>query len=193
DLTGKTAQFGESTRDGVALAVEEANAAGGVLGKKIRIQLEDNNGLPQQTSQVVRKLVYQDNVLAVLGEVASSRSIAGAKVCQPAGMPMISPTSTNPEVTKIGNYIFRTCFIDPFQGTVCARFAKDHLKVKNAAVLTDVKNAYSVGLSKYFIEEFKRGGGQIVAEQNYKEGDENFRSQLAAIKTKNPQVIFIPG
>lgn len=193
DLTGKTAQFGESTRDGVALAVEEVNAAGGVLGKKVRIQLEDNGGIPQQTSSVVRKLVYQNNVLAVLGEVASGRSIAGAKVCQPAGMPMISPTSTNPQVTQIGNYIFRTCFIDPFQGVACARFAKGTLKVKTAAVLTDTKNPYSIGLSQYFIEEFKKGGGQIVAQQNYKEGDENFRSQLAAIKTKNPQVLFIPG
>lgn len=193
DLTGKTAQFGESSRDGIAMAVEEINARGGVLGKKIRIQLEDNGGIPQQTSQVVRKLVYQNNVLAVLGEVASSRSIAGAKICQPAGIPMISPTSTNPQVTQIGDYIFRTCFIDPFQGVVCARFAKDTLKVKTAAVLTDVKNAYSVGLSQYFIEEFKKGGGQIVAEQSYKEGDENFRSQLATIKTKNPQIIFIPG
>jgi len=193
DLTGKTAQFGQSTRDGVALAVEEANASGGVLGKKVRVELVNNNGLPTDTSTVVRKLVSQDNVLAIIGEVASGRSIAGAKVCQPAGVPMLSPTSTNPAVTQIGDYIFRACFIDPLQGKICSQFALSKLKVKTAAVLTDVKNPYSVGLTQYFIEDFEKNGGKIVAHENYKEGDDNFRSQLASIKATNPQVIFLPG
>jgi branched-chain amino acid transport system substrate-binding protein len=193
DLTGATAAFGTSTRDGIALAVDEANKAGGVLGKKIQIQLENNNGKPDETTQVVKKLIDQDNVLAVLGEVASSRSKMGAAVCQASGVPMITPTSTNPSVTKIGNYIFRTCFIDPFQGTVCARFAAQNLKSKRAAILTDTANAYSVGLTDFFKKEFTKGGGQIVAEENYKEKDQQFGSQLNNIKAANPDAIFIPG
>ncbi|HVF11377.1 MAG TPA: ABC transporter substrate-binding protein, partial [Abditibacteriaceae bacterium] len=192
-LTGTTATFGTSTRDGIKLAVEEANKAGGVLGKQIRIQLENNAGSPEQATTVVKKLIKQDNVLAVLGEVASSRSLAAAPVCQAAGVPMISPTSTNPRVTQIGDYIFRTCFIDPFQGTVNARFARHHSKAKTAAVLTDVKNDYSVGLSEFFITEFKKLGGEIVAEESYKEGDTDFRAQLSNIKARKPDIIFIPG
>jgi branched-chain amino acid transport system substrate-binding protein len=106
---------------------------------------------------------------------------------------MISPSSTNPDVTKKGNFIFRTCFIDPFQGTVGAKFAKENLKATKAAVLTDVKNDYSVGLAQFFKEEFTKGGGQIVAEASYSEGDKDFRAQLTTIKTKNPDVIYIPG
>jgi branched-chain amino acid transport system substrate-binding protein len=192
-LTGKTATFGTSTRDGVKMAVDEQNKAGGVLGKQIRIQLENDGGKPEEAGTVVKKLINQYNVLAILGEVASGRSIAGGKVCQPAGVPMISPTSTNPAVTAIGDYIFRTCFIDPFQGTVGARFALKNLKAKTAAVLTDVKNPYSTGLTQYFIEEFKKGGGKVVVEESFKEGDTDFRSQLSNIKSKNPDLIYVPG
>lgn len=192
-LTGTTATFGTSTRDGIALAVDEWNKKGGINGKKIRIQLENNNGKPEETSTVVKKLINQYNVLAVLGEVASKRSIAGGKVCQPAGVPMISPTSTNPAVTAIGDYVFRTCFIDPFQGTANARFALDKLKAKKAAVLTDVKNPYSTGLHDYFVKEFNAKGGEIVADESFKEGDTEFRSQLTNIKSANPDVIFVPG
>jgi branched-chain amino acid transport system substrate-binding protein len=192
-LTGTAAAFGTSTRDGVKMAVDEANAAGGVLGKKIRIQLEDDAGQPQQATTVVKKLINQNNVLAVLGEVASTRSIAGGKVCQAAGVPMISPTSTNPKVTQIGDYVFRTCFIDPFQGTIAARFASRNLKAKTAAILTDVKNDYSVGLTKFFIDEFTKLGGRVVGQESFKEGDTEFRSQLSNIKSTNPDVIFIPG
>jgi len=192
-LTGTTATFGTSSRDGIKMAVDEANKAGGVLGKQIRIQLENDAGSPEQAATVVKKLINQNNVLAVLGEVASSRSLAAAPICQAAGVPMISPTSTNPKVTQIGDYIFRTCFIDPFQGTVNARFAHKDLKSKTAAVLTDVKNDYSVGLSKFFIEEFKKLGGKVVTEESYKEGDTDFRAQLSNIKGGKPDVIFIPG
>lgn len=192
-LTGKTATFGTTSRDGIKMAVDEQNKAGGVLGKQIRIQLENDGGKPEEAGTVVKKLINQYNVLAILGEVASGRSIAGGKVCQPAGVPMISPTSTNPAVTQIGDYIFRTCFIDPFQGTVGARFALKNLKAKTAAVLTDVKNPYSTGLTQYFIEEFKKGGGDVVAEESFKEGDTDFRSQLSNIKSKNPEVIYVPG
>jgi branched-chain amino acid transport system substrate-binding protein len=191
-LTGSTATFGKSSHSGIMMAVDEANARGGVLGKNIRVQTEDNQSQPEQAATAVKKLINQNNVLAVLGEVASSRSLAAAPICQAAGVPMISPSSTNPEVTKKGDYIFRTCFIDPFQGTVGARFALDTLKARRAAVLTDVKNDYSVGLSQYFIEEFKKSG-EVVAEESYSEGDTDFRAQLTNIKGKNPDVIFIPG
>lgn len=192
-LTGTAATFGTSTRDGIQMAIDEINKTGGVLGKKISINLQDDAGKPEQAATVVKKLVNQDNVLAVLGEVASSRSLAAAPVCQAAGVPMISPTSTNPKVTQVGDYIFRTCFIDPFQGTVNARFAYNDLKAKKAAVLTDVKNDYSVGLTEYFVKEFEKLGGTITAQESYSEGDTEFRSQLSSLQGGDPDVIFIPG
>lgn len=192
-MTGSTASFGKSSHNGIMMAVEEINAAGGVLGKQVEIKALDNKGVPDEAATVVKRLITQDNVLAVLGEVASSRSLAAAPICQSAGVPMISPSSTNPAVTKKGDFIFRTCFIDPFQGTVGAKFAKENLKATKAAVLTDVKNDYSVGLAQFFKEEFAKGGGQIVAEASYSEGDKDFRAQLTTIKAKNPDVIYIPG
>ncbi len=192
-MTGTTATFGKSTHNGIMMAVEEANAAGGVIGKQIKIEALDDQGLPEQAATVVKRLITQSNVLAVLGEVASSRSLAAAPICQKAGVPMISPTSTNPAVTQTGDYIFRTCFIDPFQGTVGAKFARQTLKAGSAAILTDVKNDYSVGLAKFFKEEFTKSGGKIVSEASYSEGDKDFRAQLTNIKGKNPGVIYIPG
>ena len=191
-MTGNEATFGQSSHKGIQMAVDEANAAGGVLNKKIRVQVEDDSGEPAQAATAVKKLINQNNVLAVLGEVASSNSLAAAPVCQSAGVPMISPTSTNPKVTEVGDYIFRTCFIDPFQGTVTARFAKETLKAKNAAILTDMKSDYSVGLTQYFKEEFQKSG-KIVAEENFSKGDSDFRAQLTRIKGSKPDVIFIPG
>lgn len=192
-MTGTTATFGKSSDNGTQMAIAEINKAGGVLGKQVSVKLEDDGGLPEQAATAVKKLITQDNVLAVLGEVASSRSLAAAPICQKAGVPMISPSSTNPKVTEVGDYIFRTCFIDPFQGTVCARFARTEQKAKSAAILTDVKNDYSVGLTKFFKDEFTKSGGSIVAEESYSEGDNDFRAQLTSIKGKNPDVIFIPG
>lgn len=192
-MTGATATFGIGSHNGIKMAVDEANKAGGVLGKTIRIQLEDDAGKPEQAATAVQKLINSNNVLAVLGEVASSNSLAAAPICQAAGVPMVSPSSTNPKVTQVGDYIFRTCFIDPFQGTVMARFASNNLKAKSAAILVDNKSAYSTGLSQFFVEEFKRGGGKIVAEESYAQGDTDFRAQLTGIKGRNPDVIFIPG
>ncbi|HEX8832605.1 MAG TPA: ABC transporter substrate-binding protein, partial [Abditibacteriaceae bacterium] len=174
-LTGSTATFGQSTHKAVTMAIDEINAKGGVLNKKVRVQVEDNGGKTDQTGPAVLKLINQANVLAIIGEVASSRSLAAAPICQKAGIPMISPASTNPKVTQMGDYIFRTCFIDPFQGTVMAKFARNELKAKKAAVLTDVANDYSKGLTEFFIEEWKRSGGEIVATATYSEGDKEFR------------------
>ncbi len=145
-LTGTTATFGISTRDGIAMATDEANQAGGVFGKKIRLIIEDDQGKPEEAQTVVTKLVNKDRVIAVLGEVASSRSLAAAPVCQQNRVPMITPSSTNPRVTQVGDFIFRVCFIDPFQGLVMAKFAANSLKIKNVAMLRDIKNDYSVGL-----------------------------------------------
>src|ERR1051326_125076 len=141
-LTGKEAAFGQSSHKGTALAIDEANQAGGVLGKKIELITEDNQTKAGESATIVRKLISRDKVVAVLGEVASGRSLEAAPICQENKIPMISPSSTNPKVTQIGDYIFRVCFIDPFQGTVMAKFAKNTLKVTKVAILTDVKAPY---------------------------------------------------
>lgn len=192
-FTGSTATFGDSTFKGIQLATEEINAQGGINGRKIVLYREDDRSDAQEARSAVTKLIQRDRVVAVLGEVASSRSLAAAPICQENKIPMISPSSTNPQVTQVGDYIFRVCFIDPFQGAVMAKFAAETLKVKRVAVLTDVKNDYSVGLAKYFKETFTKLGGQIVAEKSYSEGDPDFRAQLTAIKAANPEAIFVPG
>jgi branched-chain amino acid transport system substrate-binding protein len=192
-LTGREATFGESSHNGTKLAVEELNAAGGVLGKKIQLITEDDESKPGLPSTVVRKLISRDSVSAVLGEVASSRSLEAAVICQDNKIPMISPSSTNPKVTETGDYIFRVCFIDPFQGTVMANFATRTLKLKKVAVLTDLKSDYSVGLAKFFKKQFTKNGGEIVSEKDYSGGDKDFRAQLTSIKSSNPDGIFIPG
>jgi branched-chain amino acid transport system substrate-binding protein len=192
-LTGTTATFGTSTKNGVDMALDAVNKAGGVLGKQVRVIVEDDQGRPEEAQTVVTKLITKDRVVAVLGEVASSRSLAAAPVAQQNAIPMISPSSTNPKVTEVGDYIFRVCFIDPFQGLVMAKFATNTLKVKNVAVLRDIKNDYSVGLADVFVENFKKMGGNIVADQSYSEGDTDFSAQMTSIKSKNPQAIFVPG
>jgi len=192
-LTGSEATFGQSSHKGTALAVDDLNAAGGVLGKKIQLLTEDDQSQAGQPATVVRKLITSDGVVAVLGEVASSRSLEAAPICQQYKIPMISPASTNPKVTETGDYIFRVCFIDPFQGTVMANFARKTLKLNTAAVFTDVKSDYSLGLAKFFKKSFTADGGKIVVEQNYSAGDKDFNAQLTAIKAANPDGIFVPG
>ena len=192
-LTGGTATFGKSTQKGIKMALEEVNKAGGIQGKPVRIVVEDDQSKPEEAATAVKKLVNQDKVLVVLGEVASSRSLAGAPICQEAKVPMITPASTNPKVTQVGDFIFRVCFIDPFQGEVMAKFARNTLKVSKAAILKDIKNDYSVGLAQFFTETFKNLGGTVIAEESYSEGDIEFRAQLTSLKAKKPEVIFIPG
>jgi branched-chain amino acid transport system substrate-binding protein len=192
-LTGGQATFGTSTRDGIDLAVKQINAAGGVKGKKLRVIVLDDQGKPDEAATAMTKLVTQDRVGAVLGEVASSNSLAMAPIAQNHQVPMITPSSTNPKVTQVGDYIFRVCFIDPFQGAVMAKFARNTLKAKRAAILRDIKSDYSVGLANFFAETFKSMGGEIVGDQSYSAGDVDFKSQLTSLKTKNPEVIFVPG
>ena len=191
-LTGATATFGISTKRGVELALEDINITG-VKGRQLVVIVEDDQGKTPETQAAVQKLVDLDKVVAVIGEVASTRSLAGAPICQAAGIPMITPSSTNPKVTEVGDYIFRVCFIDPFQGEVMARFAHDKLGATRAAILKDVKNDYSVGLSQFFADTFTKLGGEIVAEESYQEGEKDFKGVLTNIKGKNPQVIFVPG
>ena len=191
-LTGGSASFGQSSHKGTALAVEEMNAAGGILGKKLKLITDDDQSQAGQPATIARKLISQDKVVAVLGEVASSKSLEAAPICQQSKIPMISPASTNPKVTEVGDYIFRVCFIDPFQGTVMSKFAQSK-GWKNVAVLTDVKQDYSVGLAEFFIKDFKASGGQIVKEQKYSTGDKDFKPQLTSIKAANPDAIFVPG
>lgn len=192
-MTGTTATYGQSGHKGAMLAIEELNAKGGVLGKKIKLMTEDTQSKPEEAASAVNKLINQNDVVAILGEFASSRSLAGAPICQSSKIPMLSPGSTNPEVTKKGDYIFRNCFIDSFQGTVLAKFAYNSLKLRKIAILTDVKNDYSVGLTQYFKETFTKLGGQIVAEQSYAEGDTDFKAQLTALKQKKPEGLMFPG
>jgi branched-chain amino acid transport system substrate-binding protein len=191
-LTGGSASFGQSSHKGTALAIDEINAAGGVLGKKLKLITEDDQSQAGQPATIVRKLIAQDKAIAVLGEVASSKSLEAAPICQQSKIPMISPASTNPKVTEVGDYIFRVCFIDPFQGTVMSKFAQSK-GWKKVAVLTDVKQDYSVGLAEFFIKDFKGSGGQIVKEQKYSTGDKDFKPQLTSIKAANPDAIFVPG
>jgi branched-chain amino acid transport system substrate-binding protein len=193
-LTGPTATFAQSGRNGVTMAVEELNAAGGVLGgKRLELLVEDDRGEASEAASAVSKLITRDHVVALIGEQASSRTIAAAPIAQSYGVPMISPTSTNADVTKKGDYIFRVCFTDPYQGAVLSSFARENLKANTAAQLVDVRNDYSVGLARAFRESFEKAGGRILAEQNYSEGDSDFSAQLTAIRPLDPDVLVIPG
>ena len=192
-MTGTTATFGQSTDQAIRMAVEEINRAGGVLGKSIRLCLEDDQSRPEEAATAVTKLINQYHVVAMLGEASSSRSLAAAPICQANRVPMVSPSSTNPRVTQIGDYIFRVCFTDSFAGAVMARFAARRLKLTRVAVLTDVRNDYSVGLHAFFRDEFRSLGGEIVAEQSYSEGDSDFHAQLTQIRSAAPEAIYIPG
>lgn len=192
-MTGSESSFGMSTHRGIEIAMEEANAAGGVGGKKFRVISYDNQGRSDEAVTAITKLITRDKVLLVIGEVASSRSIAAGAIAQQYKIPMISPASTNPRVTQLGNYVFRVCFIDPFQGKVMAKFTIDNLKKKKAAILRDIRSDYSVGLADFYSKELKAMGGEIVVDTAYSTGDVDFKSQLTNIRSKKPDVIFVPG
>lgn len=192
-LTGKEATFGTSAHEGTLLAVEQINAAGGVLGKKLELLTEDDQTKAGEPANAVNKLISKDGVVAVLGEVASSRSLEAAPICQQNKIPMISPASTNPTLTQQGDYIFRVCFNDTFQGGALANFASGTLKAKKVAILTDVKSDYSKGLAKSFKEKFVSNGGAVGIELDFNGGDKDFKGQLTSIKNDAPDAIFLPG
>jgi branched-chain amino acid transport system substrate-binding protein len=192
-LTGNTAHFGQDTDKAVRLAVDEQNAAGGLLGKQIRVVTLDDRGDSAEAANSVSRLIDVEKVNALIGEVSSSLSLAGGRVAQRRKIPMVSPSSTNPKVTQVGDYIFRVCFLDPFQGKVMADFARDTLKFERVAILKDVKNDYSIGLADAFRTAFTARGGQIAAEQSFSQGDTDFSAQLTTIKAANVQGIYAPG
>jgi len=192
-LTGSEADFGISTREGIELAVEEINSKGGINGRKIELRVENNESDQQKAANVVTKLITNDKVVAVVGEIASGLSLAAAPICQSNQIPMVTPSSTNIKVTQVGDFIFRVCFIDPFQGYVIAKFARDHLKANTAAIFVDNGSPYSRDLGAEFKKNFTEMGGRVVAEKTYASADTDFKGQLTSIKTTNPDVIVVPG
>jgi branched-chain amino acid transport system substrate-binding protein len=192
-MTGENASYGVSQNQGIQMAVAEINGAGGVLGQKIDLIVEDNQSKQGQTTTIVRKLISQDQVTALLGEVASSKTLEAAPIAQESKIPLIATGATNPKVTQVGDYVFRVCFIDDFQAVVIARFVLEKLHKTRVAFMTDVKQDYSVGLTQYAKEYLQKNGGQIVKEQSYSSGDKDFRAQLSDIKSANPDVIIITG
>src|SRR5437868_4785211 len=192
-MTGTEATFGTSSHNGIQLATNEVNGAGGIKGRQIVVIALDDQGKPEEAATAATRLISSEHVIALLGEVASTRHLFMAPKAQQAKVPMVTPSSTDPAVTQKGDYIFRPCFIDPFQGYVAATFATENLKVKKVAVLKDVRNDYSVGLAKNFIDSFVKTGGQIVAQEAYSNGDVDFKAQLTNIKGLAPQALYVPG
>jgi branched-chain amino acid transport system substrate-binding protein len=192
-MTGTEATFGTSSDRGIQLAVKEVNGAGGIKGRQIQVIALDDEGKPEEAATAATRLISSEHVVALLGEVASTRSLFMAPKAQAAKVPMVSPSSTNEKVTAVGDYIFRACFIDPFQGYVMAKFATETLKLKKAAILRDVRNDYSVGLAKVFNDNFTKMGGQIVDNESYSSGDVDFKAQLTNIKGAAPQALYVPG
>ena len=192
-LTGDGASFGQSSREGAELAVDELNAAGGVLGRKLRLLVEDDQSKPEEASNAVTKLITQDKVVAVIGEVASRRTLAAAPISQRYQIPMITPASTNEKVTEVGDYVFRVCFIDPFQGEVLAKFAYNDLKARKVAILRDQAQDYSVGLTDSVAQHFSKLGGQVLPPVSYSSGDADFKAALTRIRSEKPDVLFATG
>lgn len=192
-MTGKEATFGQSTDNGIRLALKEINEAGGLNGRSIELITYDDKGESKEAGNAVTRLITSDKVVAVLGEVASSLSLAGGAVCEQNKVPMISPSSTNARVTAGKKYVFRVCFIDTFQAAAIATFTREHLGLTRAAILYDQTQAYSKGLRDDFTKSFKKLGGEIVADQAYNGGDTDFSAQLTTIRAANPEIIFVPG
>jgi branched-chain amino acid transport system substrate-binding protein len=191
-LSGVDSTFGTDTRDGIELALEQANAAGGAKGKKLTVVYEDDKSSPQEVSTKVHELIDRDAVVALLGEVASSRSMVGGLVANTSKVPMITPSSTAVEVTKDRAYVFRTCFTNTQQGDAAARYAREGRKWTSAAILYVAQDNYSSGLAQTFRDAFTRLGGAIAIEKGYQKGETNFTTYLSELKAKSPDVIFVP-
>ena len=195
-LSGDVAIWGTSEFDTMKMLVAETNKNGGVLGKQVQIIGYDSKGDPQETMNVVRRLTSEDHVVGIIGPNASGGSIAAAPIVEDAKVPMISTSATNPKVTvvngKVRPYNFRACFIDPYQGSVAASYALDKLKYKTAAVITNVGDEYSQGLTEFFVKYFKEHGGKIVSQEGFNNGDVDFRALLSKVQATKPDVIFVP-
>lgn len=193
DLTGPTFNFGRSAINGVLLAADEINQSGGINKRRIDVVIEDDKGSPEEAARLTAKLIDQDKVVAIIAGGTSSNSLAAAPKAQSSQVPLISPSSTDPAVTQTGDYIFRACFVDSFQGEVMASFAVNTLKAQKAAILYDFNSPYGRGLTEYFKVSFTKLGGRIVAEQTYAQEDPDFKGQLSTIRSSEPDVIYIPG
>ncbi len=196
-LSGEIATFGQGANNGVKLAVAEINAAGGVKGRKLEIAVYDTLGKPEEAAISATRAITDKKATLLIGDLGSGGTLALAPIAEANKVPAISPASTNPKVTKDGErtrpYMFRVCFIDPFQGTVMAKFAAQHLKAKKAAIIRDVGNDYSMGLAEYFIKTFKELGGEIAVDVSYKAGDQDFKAQLTKVKFAKPDLVYVPG
>jgi branched-chain amino acid transport system substrate-binding protein len=191
-VTGEAATFGASSKNGATLAAEEWNAAGGLLGKKIKLIYADDKGDPAEGATVFTKAIEQDKVVAILGGITSRVALAGAPICQAAKIPLLSPTATNEKVTETGDYIFRSCFIDSFQGGVAAKFAHNELAAAKAAVIYDVGRDYSKGLAENFKASFEAAGGKVIESEAHPSGASDFKAQLTKIVQAKPDTIYIP-
>ncbi|MGE5507074.1 MAG: ABC transporter substrate-binding protein [Chitinophagales bacterium] len=192
EQTGAVASFGQSAVNATKMLVDDLNAKGGIKGLgKIELVIEDNKSDAAESANAYNKLIYKDKVVAILGPITSTNTLAAAPIAQQAGIPIITPTATNEKVTLVGNYIFRACFIDPFQGKVGAVFAAKDLKLKRVAVMPETTSDYAMGLVKNFKENFEKLGGKIVAEEKWSSGDQDFSAQLTKIKAANPEAIYV--
>ena len=198
ELSGPVASYGSSEADGIELAVEEINEAGGIDGKEIVLEKVDNKSDNAEATSAAIKLIDQDKVVAIIGAATSGATVAQAEIANSNKTPLISPSGTSPGVTvqddgTVNEFVFRTSFIDPFQGTVAANFAANDLNVKNVAIYADNASDYSKGLAASFKKDFEAAGGTIVREESYIAKDSDFRSTLTRIKSAEPEFIFIPG
>ncbi|GFK93951.1 Leucine-, isoleucine-, valine-, threonine-, and alanine-binding protein [Fundidesulfovibrio magnetotacticus] len=189
-LTGQNAFGGQLELEGVQMAHKEA---GTVLGKKVELFVVDNKSDKVEAANATKRLIEKEKVQAIIGTYGSSLAMAGGEHSENAGIPQVGTSCTNPLVTQGKKYIFRVCFIDPFQGAGAATYAAKTLGFKKAAMLVDVANDYSVGLSNFFKKSFTKQGGQIVATLNYQSGDQDFTAQLTKIIAEKPDVLFIPS
>ncbi len=199
EMTGGNATIGTAAANGAKLAIKEINANGGLLGKQIKAVVADNKSGPAESANAMTKLLTQDKVVAVTGTFSSSNAIAAASVAEANKTPYLVAGATNPKVTvdektkNVKKYIYRVCFIDPFQGTVAANFAAKDLKVKKAAMLVDNSSDYSKGLAEFFEAAFTKEGGTIVANEAYLQKDTDFKATLTKIKSKDIDILYVPG
>lgn len=192
-FSGPRAMFGTSARNGIQMAIEEVNARGGIQGKNIKLYIYDDQGIPENAAKAAEQLIEKQKIVALIGASASSRSLLMAPIAQAKKIPMIAFSSTHPKLTQIGDYIFRACFIDTFQGPMMAEFLRKSLKLKRAAIFRDINTQYSMNISEFFKKTFTRLGGQVVSDQTYAGGSVDFTKPLRAIQKQNPEVVYIPG
>jgi branched-chain amino acid transport system substrate-binding protein len=192
-LSGSLSTFGISSVQGTRLAAEEINSVGGILHQHLTLIVDDNQSKSGETARIVRKFLTQDRVVAILGDLTSSFTMEAAPLAQNARIPLLTPSATNIAITPIGNFIFRSCFTDPFTGRVMARFALDHFNARRAVIMTDIKQDYSIGVAAEVKQYFSANGGQLLDELSFSSGDTDFRAQLSKLKSGRPEVVFLPA